>query len=120
MGAPWTEHAVLPGGELPGADFEAWFAGFRSRNSWLPPELALGYARRYGARAIELLGDAKSQADLGRFFGGGLYEREARFLMAEEWATTAEDIVMRRTKHALHMTAAERETFAAWIAGGAP
>ena len=31
MGAPWTEGAVLPGGDLPGADFEAWFAGFRSR-----------------------------------------------------------------------------------------
>ena len=30
----------------------------------------------------------------------------ARFLMAQEWATTAEDIVTRRTKHALHMTRA--------------
>ena len=120
MGAPWTERAVLPGGQLPGADFEAWFAEFRSRNAWLPSEIALGYARRYGARVSDLLGDAKSLADLGRFFGGALYEREARFLMAEEWATTAEDIVMRRTKHALHMTAAERDAFAAWIDGGAP
>ena len=120
MGASWTKGAVLPGGELPGADFEAWFAGFRSLNVWLPPGVALGYARRYGARALELLGDAKSLDDLGRCFGGGLYEREARFLMAQEWATTAEDIVTRRTKHALHMTRAERESFAAWIADGAP
>jgi len=118
MGAPWTERAVLPGGEFPGADFEAWFAGFRSRVSWLPQGIALAYARRYGARVTELLGDANSMADLGHCFGGDLYEREARFLMAEEWATTAEDIVMRRTKHALHMTSAERGTFAAWIAEG--
>ena len=120
MGASWTKGPVLPGGELPGGDFEAWFAGFRSRNVWLPPGIALGYARRYGVRALELLGDAKSLDDLGRCFGGEFYEREARFLMAQEWATTAEDIVMRRTKHTLHMTPAERESFAAWIADGAP
>jgi D-erythritol 1-phosphate dehydrogenase len=120
MGASWTKGAVLPGGELPGADFEAWFAGFLGLNVWLPPGLAFGYARRYGARALELLGDAKSLDDLGRCFGGELYEREARFLMAQEWATTAEDIVTRRTKHALHMTPADRESFAAWIADGAP
>ena len=35
--------------------------------------------------------------------------------MAEEWATTAEDIITRRTKHALHMTGPERDSFAAWI-----
>ncbi len=119
MGAPWTAAAVLPGGELPGADFEAWFAGFRGRNRWLSPEIAFGYARRYGARATDLLGDAKSMADLGRHFGGGLYEREARYLKAEEWATTGEDILTRRTKHALHMTLPERETFTAWVAEGA-
>ena len=120
MRAAWTQRAVLPGGELPGADFEAWFADFRTRHGWLPSKVALGYGRRYGARASELLDSAKCLADLGRDFGGGLYEREARYLMAEEWATTAEDIIMRRTKHALHMTSAERETFEAWMADGAP
>jgi glycerol-3-phosphate dehydrogenase len=120
MGAPWTERAFLPGGDLPGGDFEDWFAGFESLNAWLPPGIALAYARRYGARVSEMLGDAQSLTDLGRCFGGDLYEREARFLMAAEWATTAEDITTRRTKHALHMTEAERETFAAWIADGAP
>ena len=120
MGPAWTERAVLPGGELPGADFEAWLAGLRARYIWLPPDIALGYARRYGARADALIDGAKSLTDLGRHFGGGLYEREARFLMAEEWATSAEDIVTRRTKHALHMTHAQREVFAAWMADGSP
>ena len=115
MGPAWTKRAVLPGGELPGADFDAWLAGFRAHNIWLPSDIALGYARRYGARAAAVLGGAKSLSDLGRHFGGGLYEREARFLMAEEWATTAEDIITRRTKHALHMTGPERDSFAAWI-----
>jgi glycerol-3-phosphate dehydrogenase len=119
MGAPWTRDAALPGGELPGADFWAWLGDFRRRHAWLPPEIALGYARRYGARAEALLAGAASLGDLGRHFGGELYEREARFLMAQEWATTAEDILARRTKHGLHMSEAERTGFADWIAGGA-
>ena len=58
---------------------------------------------------------AKSISDLGRSFGGTLYEREARFLAEEEWATEAEDILERRTKHALHLTDKERADFTAWF-----
>ena len=119
MGAAWTAGAALPGGDIPDADFEAWFAKFRGGADWLPSDVALGYARRYGSRVAELLGDARSLPDLGHHFGAGLYEREARFLIDEEWATTAEDILTRRTKHGLHMTRPERETFAAWVAEGA-
>jgi glycerol-3-phosphate dehydrogenase len=117
MGPAWTERARLPGGELPGADFGAFLIDFQRRNSWLPADLALGYARKYGTRANELLRGVESLGDLGRHFGGGLYEREARFLIAEEWATTAEDILTRRTKHGLHMTLAERQAFAVWLEG---
>ncbi len=119
MGAAWSAGAALPGGDIPDADFEAWFAKFRGGADWLPSDVALGYARRYGSQVAELLGDARSLPDLGRHFGAGLYEREARFLIDEEWATTAEDILTRRTKHGLHMTRPERETFAAWVAEGA-
>jgi glycerol-3-phosphate dehydrogenase len=62
-----------------------------------------------------LLSDAKSIGDLGRPFGGTLYEREARFLAEEEWATAAEDIIERRTKHALHLTDKERADFTSWF-----
>jgi D-erythritol 1-phosphate dehydrogenase len=63
-----------------------------------------------------LLSGATSPEDLGRGFGGGLFEREARFLVAEEWAQTAEDILERRTKHHLHMSAPKRAEFEAWFA----
>ena len=45
-----------------------------------------------------------------------LVEREARFLIAQEWATKAEDILTRRTKHGLHLSASERADFEAWLA----
>jgi glycerol-3-phosphate dehydrogenase len=117
MGPAWTERAFLPGGDLPGADFSAFVADLERKNPWLPAHLAHGYARKFGTRANDLLQGAASLADLGRHFGGALHEREARFLIAEEWATTAEDILTRRTKHGLHMSAAERQTFAAWLDG---
>jgi glycerol-3-phosphate dehydrogenase len=120
MSAAWTGGASLPGGDMPGADFAAWSAGLGARYPWLPVSIAHGYGRRYGTRADDVLCGASSLADLGRHFGGGLYEREARYLMAEEWATTADDILTRRTKHALHMTAQERAAFAIWFDGTVP
>jgi D-erythritol 1-phosphate dehydrogenase len=63
---------------------------------------------------------ARSVGDLGRLFGGSLYEREARFLAKNEWALDAEDVLERRTKHFLHLTESERADFTAWFEMVAP
>jgi D-erythritol 1-phosphate dehydrogenase len=115
MGPAWTHRAPLPGGDMPGGDFAPFLAALRRRHPWLPEPVALGYARRYGTRADALLADATTLADLGRHFGATLYEREARFLADTEWARTAEDVLERRTKHGLHLDAAERAAFRAWF-----
>ena len=52
---------------------------------------------------------------LGRHFGAQLYEAEVRYLVANEWAQTPEDVLHRRTKQELHMTAEERAAFADWF-----
>jgi len=115
MSGHWTKDAALPGGDLPDADFARFLAQLRRRHAWLPKDVSLGYARRYGARAEKLLDGATALGDLGRHFGATLYEREARFLIADEWAEEADDILERRTKHGLHLTDAERNAFAAWV-----
>jgi glycerol-3-phosphate dehydrogenase len=117
LGPAWTAGTAMPGGDIPGADFAGWLQRFRSAHPWLPDALARHYGRLYGTRAAALLGDAAAVEDLGRHFGGLLYEREARFLLREEWAETAEDILTRRTKHGLHLDQAQSETFAGWLAG---
>ena len=70
------------------------------------PFLDIGYARRlvrlYGTLARAILGIARSYADLGRHFGDDLYEAEVAYLMDREWATTADDVLWRRTKRGLH------------------
>jgi glycerol-3-phosphate dehydrogenase len=55
-----------------------------------------------------MLGAARNMADLGEHFGAGLTTAELDYLIANEWAVTAEDILWRRTKLGLHMTDAER------------
>jgi glycerol-3-phosphate dehydrogenase len=116
MAGDWTRAAPLPGGDMPGADFATWLAAFQRDHAFLSPALAQHYARLYGTRAGALLDGARSLDDLGRHFGGLLYAREAAYLRATEWAQSAEDVLYRRTKHHLHMTPAERDDFAAWMA----
>ena len=47
-------------------------------------------------------------ADLGRNFGADLTEREVRWLMAQEWAVTAEDVLFRRSKLGLRLAVEQR------------
>jgi glycerol-3-phosphate dehydrogenase len=63
-----------------------------------------------------MLGNAATAADLGQSFGATLTEREVRYLMAEEWADTAEDIVWRRSKLGLRLSGAEIAALDDWIA----
>ena len=116
---PWTHGTPLPGGAMPDADFGGFLDELRREYEQLPAPLVRHYARRYGTRAREMLGAARSEADLGRHFGGQLYEIEADFLRRTEWASRPEDILLRRTKHGLHLTAEQQAEFATWMARAA-
>jgi len=115
MSGPWTADAPLPGGDIAAADFDAFAAGVRYEYPALPHEVVDHYARLYGTRAYQLLGGARAPDDLGRHFGGVLYQREAEFLQREEWASTPEDILERRTKHGLHLTPDQKRAFTEWM-----
>jgi hypothetical protein len=60
-------------------------------------------ARSYGTKAFALLGEAKEASDLGTQFGADLHAREVDYLMAAEWALTAEDVLWRRSKLGLRV-----------------
>jgi glycerol-3-phosphate dehydrogenase len=101
-GRAWTEQAVLPGGDIPNLDVGAYAARLAKTHEALPSELAGRLARTYGTRAERLLDGVRAPADLGEHFGAGLYAREVDYLVASEWARTAQDILFRRTKLGLH------------------
>lgn len=116
MKPAWTEKAALPGGDLPNRDRNAWLAELARRYPHLPREVVHGVGARHGTRASRILGDARSLADLGQDFGAGLTAREVDYLVAEEWATTADDVLWRRTKCGLPMSDAQRAAVAAYLA----
>lgn len=115
MGADWTETAKLPGGDIDDADYQAFSDKLKAEYPWMPRSLRHHYGRRYGTRISMILGDATSLDGLGKHFGGDLYEVEVRYLVKHEWAQTVEDVLWRRTKHRLHLTADEQAAFAQWF-----
>ncbi|WP_225029724.1 glycerol-3-phosphate dehydrogenase [Xinfangfangia pollutisoli] len=101
----WTAGVALPGGDFAVADVAAHIAGLRKEYPFLTGPWAQRLIRAYGTEAVQILGRAQRVEDLGRDFGGTLTEAETRWLIAREWAQTAEDVVWRRTRLGLRMTA---------------
>jgi glycerol-3-phosphate dehydrogenase len=115
MGDTPSPPLPLPGGDLPNADFDAFFSELCRQYGWLDQTLLRRLAHQYGSRIHAVIGDANSTADLGQHFGAGLYEAEVRYLLREEWARDADDILWRRTKRGLHMSVSERARLATWL-----
>jgi len=111
----WTATASLPGGEIDDADF-AGLAGNVSREYLgLPQDLLKRLLRAYGTRARQLLGDAQRAEHLGTEFGAGLYEAEVRYLVRNEFACTAQDILWRRSKLGLKFSEAQARRLQTWL-----
>jgi glycerol-3-phosphate dehydrogenase len=63
-----------------------------------------------------LLGVARVTQELGEEVLPGLHQREIEYLRSEEWAVTAEDILYRRSKLALHLPADALVRLDEWLA----
>jgi glycerol-3-phosphate dehydrogenase len=116
MTAPWTARAPLPGGDFPVGHVERVAEGLRAAAPFLSPEHARRLARSYGTRAIRIVEGARSPEDLGQKFGADLYEREVVYLIENEWARAAQDVLWRRSKLGLHIGPEDVKALEAWFA----
>ncbi len=116
MGPAWTHAAPLPGATTALHTRAQVEEVLRQAAPWLPDTLLRRYARSYGVLALKFLDQATCMADLGRDFGSGLTEAEVRYLVNEEWALTAEDILMRRTRLGLRLSAEQKAQLDDWLA----
>lgn len=74
----------------------------------------------YGEALGAMLADTPSLAAMGRDFGHGFSEVEARWMRTQEWARTPEDALWRRSKLGLHLSRQQQADFAAWWAASFP
>jgi glycerol-3-phosphate dehydrogenase len=115
-GPAWTAGSHLPGGDFPHDGLEALVAG--ARKSW--PFLTDGHAHRlvraYGTRINRVLGPARQLGDLGPAFGADLTAAEVRYMIEQEWAQTAADVLWRRSKLGLRVSSHDRERLEEFMA----
>ena len=111
-GPAWTASKPLPGGDFAVDALDALIARLAAEYPALSPADADRIARAYGTRADLWLGLPR-----GREFGAGLCQAEVDYLMAQEWALSAEDVLWRRTKLGLRLDAAQVAELEAYMPG---
>ena len=113
---PWTATAALPGGDVPRlkgetgqAAFARWLENLLVTHADYDPAIVKRLARTLGTAAEPLLA-----AGLGENLGG-VFEAELAHFAANEWATTSDDVLWRRTKLGLHLSPEAKMRVAAWF-----
>ena len=115
MKKPWTERALLPGGDLGTQTPAAFIKQLLSEYPALSCDLIQSLALRHGSATRAVLGAAKTTADLGESFGNNLYAREVDYFAVHEWACNADDVLWRRTKSGLHSNALQKQALADYM-----
>jgi glycerol-3-phosphate dehydrogenase len=117
----WTVAAPLPGGEVErlagenGQDaFKRWLINLTQTYENYDPNLIKRLGHTLGTATEPLLA-----AGLGENLGG-VFEAELQHFRDAEWASSADDVLWRRTKLGLHLDAAAKARVAAWFGEAAP
>lgn len=111
----WTRLAPLPGGNFSLDTIADTHAALAAAHPFVPAAVMARLFRSYGTRMTRWLDGATHWADLGRDFGQGLTAAEVTYLVADEWAETADDILWRRSKLGLHFTSDETAALDAYL-----
>jgi glycerol-3-phosphate dehydrogenase len=112
----WTANAPLPGGDFAVEGVKELEQQIARTYPFLAADQVSRLVAAYGTQVTSVLGPAADERSLGRDFGASLSEAEVRYLVAKEWAQTAEDIVWRRTKLGLRLTPQQIQALGQWLA----
>ncbi|WP_432415024.1 glycerol-3-phosphate dehydrogenase [Chromohalobacter israelensis] len=113
IGEAWTAEASLPGGDIDSRD--AFAMRLVRDYPFLGEARARRFASSYGSLCLRFLRGCTSIEALGQDFGGGLTQAEVDYLVEHEWAREVDDILWRRTKLGLRLSAAQQERLATYL-----
>ena len=102
---------------MPRGDLGAYRRQLCAQFPGFDPAYLEALLRRHGTRSAQVLRGSKSAAGLGVHFGHTLYAAEVDYMIEQEWASNAEDVLWRRSKCGLHLSAAERDTVTKYMRG---
>lgn len=108
-----TQDIFMPGGNA--VSFDEILEKIGHSYCWLQEKHIYRLASCYGMQSFTLLGNAKKYADLGKFFGYNLYQREVEYLVDNEWVNDIEALIWRRTKLGLWLNKDEIKSLENWL-----
>ena len=110
-----TAITPLPGAVLGKLDFSKYQKHAKEQYYWLDEETLDRYLKSYGTRTENILAGCSNMTDLGFCFSDTLYQAEIDYLIEEEWATTCEDILWRRTKLGMNIDEQGKQDLANYL-----
>jgi len=111
----WTAGVPLPGGDFAVDGAEALAESLERGYPFLSKAWARRLVRAYGTEAVDILGEAREASALGPDFGATLTGAEVRWQMRREFAREAADVVWRRTRLGLRMSAEQIAALDRWM-----
>jgi glycerol-3-phosphate dehydrogenase len=120
VGVNWTAGVALPGGDFEVSGVDRLIDELIAAYPFLTQPWARRLIRAYGTEARDVLKGAQSAADLGTDFGATLTAAEVDWLRRQEYARSAEDILWRRSKLGLRMSADQVRALEDHIAQAGP
>ncbi len=106
----WTKSVPLPGGDFPHDQVEKQISDLKNGYEFMDQAWARRLIKAYGTEAREVIGKANAVTELGQDFGATLYAREVDWLVDNEFARTANDILWRRSKLGLRLNPVQVKT----------
>lgn len=113
--ADWTAGEALPGGDFPVGGQANLRAELRREYPFVDERWADRLVKAYGTEAKAVIAGATCTADLGENFGANLTEQEVHWLIDNEWAVSADDILWRRSKLGLRLSPVEQTHLQDWL-----
>lgn len=113
IGKRWTAFATLPGGDFEPALRDTLLSDLQNSHPNIDTRAMDRMFSNYGTECHRIFGE---KGDLGEHFGAGLFEAEVEWLVSQEWAHTANDILWRRTLLGMHFTEDQTAGLSNWIA----
>ncbi len=111
----WTAGVALPGGDFPVGGAGDLIDRLCAAHPWLGTRIATRLIQTYGTDAFTITETAAATKEGMRDFGEGLTGAELSWLIDQEYAQTAEDILWRRTRLGLHLSPGAAQEVAAFV-----